>query len=93
MGGRGVRLKACLQRFHPLAELCQFVVECVHIGLDHWRGVLPVLRYKGKWLDGIAGRRLWLHDVSGRQTIESDQWTFYTGDMRPGCSSANTLRI
>src|SRR5215831_5643994 len=84
MGGRGVRLKARLQHFHLLAEPCQFVMECVDIGLDRCGGVRPVLRLKGKRPDGLGGSRLWVHDVSKRQTTKSDCWTFYSGEMRLG---------
>ena len=48
MGGRGILGETCLQGFYPRAELRQFVLQGVDIGLDRRWGVLPVLGHEGK---------------------------------------------
>jgi hypothetical protein len=68
VGRGGVLLESGLQRFHTLAELCQFVLEGVHIGLDCRWGVLSVLRHEGKWPAGGGGLRQRFHDVSRQYT-------------------------
>jgi hypothetical protein len=61
-----VRLEASLQRFHPRAELGQFVLKDVHIGLDCRWGVLPVLWHEGQWPAGVNGLRQRFHPISMR---------------------------
>src|SRR5215467_2022188 len=83
IGGRGVLLETCLQRVYTRAELCQFVLERMHIGLDRCGSVLPVLWHKGEWPAGVSGLKQRFHDISRRHTTRSDCWTVYSGKRRP----------
>src|SRR5215471_937022 len=66
-----------------LLELTQLIAYSAQIGLHGRRGLCPVLRGKGKWPDGVSRLRPRFHDISRRQTPESDEWTCYSGDGRP----------
>jgi hypothetical protein len=62
--GRGVLPEASLQSLHAVVQLRHLVAQGAHIGLHGTRGLLPVLRGKGKRPDGVGGVRQWFHDVS-----------------------------
>ena len=74
--------EASLQRFHPRAELGQFVLQGVYIGLDRRWGVLPVLWRAGLWPVGVYGLRQRFHDISKRPPTRSGGWTVDSGERR-----------
>ncbi len=83
MGSRGVLREASLPPFHTRAELCQFVWEAVHLGLDRHGGVLPVLWHAGQWPARVDGRRQRFHDASRRHPTGSDGEKLSSGERRP----------
>ena len=60
------------QGVDALAKLSQFITHGAEIGLHGRRGLVPVLRRKGKRPDGIGGRRPRFHDVSKVADNRSD---------------------
>src|SRR5262245_54081486 len=91
MRSGGVLLETSLQRVYTRAELCQFVVEGVHIGLDCWWGVLPVLGRQGKRPGRTHRRCQRLHTLSRQRSVVSCVWASYSGERR-SCPGKNPRR-